>query len=105
MKVKYLYVYIAKCNDGTYYTGVTNDLEKRLVQHNEGINKEAYTFSRRPIEVVFYELFTDYNLAIDWETKIKKWSAKKKEALINSDWKKLVEEAKCKNETSHEFYK
>lgn len=101
MVVKYLYVYILKCKDGTYYTGVTNDVEKRFIQHNAGINKESYTYSRLPVTLVFCELFTDYNLAIEWETKIKKWSAKKKEALINSDWKKLVEEAKCKNETSH----
>jgi len=46
-------------------------------------------------------LFTDYNLAIEWETRIKKWSVKKKEALIHSDWKKLVEEATYKNETTH----
>lgn len=100
--IKYLYVYIAKCNDGTYYTGVTNNIEKRLIQHNEGSNQDSYTFKRRPVSIVFYELFTDYNLAIDWETRIKKWSVKKKEALINSDWKKLVEESKCKNKTSHE---
>ena len=104
MIVKYLYVYIVKCNDGSYYTGVTNNVEKRLLEHNEGIHKESYTYSRRPVDVVFYELFTDYNLAIQWEKRIKKWSAKKKEALINSDWKKLIEEAKCKNETSHEIY-
>jgi putative endonuclease len=101
MIVKYLYVYILKCNDGTYYTGVTSDFEKRLVQHNKGENTESYTYSRRPVNLVFYELFTDYNLAIEWETRIKKWSVKKKEALINSDWKKLTEESKCKNETSH----
>ena len=103
--VKYLYVYILKCHDGTYYTGVTNNLERRLKEHNEGINKEAYTFTRRPVELVFYESFTDYNLAIEWETRLKKWSVKKKEALINSDWKKLVEESKCKNETTHLNYK
>ncbi|MBK8367418.1 MAG: GIY-YIG nuclease family protein [Bacteroidetes bacterium] len=104
MIVKYLYVYIIKCNDGTYYTGVTNNIEKRLVEHNEGIHKESYTYFRRPVELAFCELFSDYNLAIQWEKKIKKWSAKKKEALINSDWKRLIEEAKCKNETSHEIY-
>lgn len=101
MIVKYLYVYIVKCNDGSYYTGITNNIEKRLIQHNEGLNTESYTHSRRPVNLVFYELFTDYNLAIEWETRIKKWSVKKKEALINSDWKKLIEESKCKNETSH----
>ncbi len=104
MVIKYLYVYIVRCNDGTYYTGITNNIEKRIIQHNEGIKEDSYTFIRRPVELVFYELFTDYNLAIEWETRIKKWSTKKKEALINSDWKKLVEEAKCRNETSHENY-
>ena len=101
MVVKYLYVYILKCSDGTYYTGVTNDVEKRLLEHNSGINKESYTSSRLPVILMFCELFTDYNLAIEWEAKIKKWSVKKKEALINSDWKTLIEESKCKNETSH----
>jgi len=104
MIIKYLYVYIVKCNDGTYYTGITNNVDKRLVEHNKGINTESYTHSRRPVELVFCELFTNYNLAIEWETRIKKWSVKKKEAIINSDWKKLVEEAKCKNLSSHEIY-
>lgn len=35
---------MVKCNDGTYHTGVTNDLEKRIIQHNEGINEDSYTF-------------------------------------------------------------
>jgi len=85
MLIKYLYVYIIKCSDGLYYVGITNNLEKRLEEHNNGINKEAFTFYRRPVELKFYERFTNYNLAIEWETRIKKWSAKKKEALINSD--------------------
>lgn len=103
--IKYLYVYIVKCSDGTYYTGVTNDVDHRVRQHNEGVNKDAYTYTRRPVELAFCELFTDFNLAIEWEARIKKWSAKKKEALINSDWRKLMDEAKCKNATSHTKHK
>ncbi len=99
--VKYLYVYILKCKDLTYYTGITNNTERRLIQHNKGINKEAYTHIRRPVELVYCELFTDFNLAIEWETRIKKWSKAKKEALINSDWKLLIDKARCNNETSH----
>jgi len=99
--VKYLYVYILKCSDCTYYTGITNNPERRLLQHNKGLKKDTYTYNRRPVELVYCELFTNFNLAIEWETRIKKWSVKKKEALISSDWVKLVEEAKCKNETSH----
>ncbi|MBX3165532.1 MAG: GIY-YIG nuclease family protein [Bacteroidetes bacterium] len=99
--VKFLYVYILKCSDGSYYTGVTNNPERRLLQHNKGTQQDAYTYIRRPVELVYCQLFTDFNLAIEWETKIKKWSKVKKEALINSDWKKLRQEAECKNETSH----
>ena len=83
---KKIYLYIVKCNDGTCYTGVTNNLNKRMTQHNLGINENAYTYSRRPVVLVWSEIFTDFNLAFDWETRIKKWSAKKKDALINGDF-------------------
>jgi putative endonuclease len=99
--VKFLYVYILKCADNSYYTGITNNPERRLKQHNKGSNKNAYTYNRLPVELVYCELFTNFDLAIEWENKIKKWSRIKKEALINSDWKKLMFEAECKNETSH----
>jgi putative endonuclease len=102
---KYLYVYILKCNDNSYYTGVTNNPERRIEEHSRGFDKECYTYTRRPVEIVYYEYFTDFKLAISWEKKIKNWSKKKKEALINSDWKKLSEAAECKNETSHKNLK
>ena len=86
---KYIYLYILLCSDKTYYTGVTNNLEKRIKQHQEGINVESYTYTRRPIQLVYHELFTDFNLAFDWETKIKKWSKIKKEALINGNFNLL----------------
>jgi putative endonuclease len=85
----YIYLYILLCSDKTYYTGVTNNLEKRIKQHQEGINVESYTYTRRPIQLVYHELFTDFNLAFDWETKIKKWSKIKKEALINGNFNLL----------------
>ena len=99
--VKYLYVYILKCSDGTYYTGITNNPERRLLQHNKGFKKDAYTYTRRPVDMVYSELFTNFNLAIEWETRIKKWSKAKKEGLINGNWQKILNEAECKNETSH----
>ena len=83
---KLIYLYILKCNDGTYYTGVSNNLDKRVLQHNLGINKDSYTFNRRPVVLVWHEAFNNYNLAFDWETRIKKWSVKKKEALINGEF-------------------
>jgi len=92
--LKYLYVYILKCSDNTFYTGITNNMDLRLTQHNKGRNCNSYTYSRRPVELKYCELFTNFNLAIEWETRIKKWSSKKKIALINSDWKSLIEESR-----------
>ena len=80
--MKVMYVYIIKCSDKTYYTGVTNNLESRYEQHKEGINVNCYTYSRRPLELVFYEIFNSPKPAIAFEKKIKKWSRIKKEALI-----------------------
>jgi putative endonuclease len=101
---KILYVYILFCADGTYYTGVTNNLDRRLRQHETGYNKDSYTYNRRPVQLVYYEMFNNYLQAIDWETRIKKWSSKKKEALANSDWNRLRKESECKNSTSHKQY-
>ena len=80
--MKTMYVYILKCNDKSYYTGVTNDLEQRYEQHKQGINITSYTYTRRPLELVFYETFNDPKTAIEFEKKIKKWSRNKKAALI-----------------------
>jgi putative endonuclease len=101
MVLKYLYVYILKCSDSTFYTGITNNPERRIEEHNIGLNKTSYTFSRRPVEIIYSERFTDFDLAIKWEKHIKDWNRKKKEALINGNWSQLKIEAMCKNETSH----
>ena len=78
---KVIYLYILKCHDGTYYTGVTNDLERRIKEHNTGVNPEAYTFSRKPVTLVWHEIFNNYNLAFEWETRIKKMECKEKRSL------------------------
>jgi putative endonuclease len=92
--MKTMYVYILHCSDNTYYVGVTNNLEIRLEQHQQGINPGCYTFSRRPIKLSYYELFNSPEKAIQFEKKIKKWSRLKKEALINRDYDKLIPLAK-----------
>jgi putative endonuclease len=99
--VKYLYVYILKCSDSTYYTGITNNPERRLIQNQRGLKKDSYTSSRLPVELVYCELFTDFNLAIECEKKIKKWSRAKKAALIKQNWDKLKESSQCRNETTY----
>ncbi|WP_313791206.1 GIY-YIG nuclease family protein [Lacinutrix neustonica] len=52
IKKKFYYVYILLCSDKTYYTGMTNDLERRLIQHKSGHRKDSYTSTRLPIKLV-----------------------------------------------------
>lgn len=104
-KMKTYYVYILKCSDNFYYTGVTNDIERRLAEHKEGLNSTAFTYKRRPIQLMFCESFININEAIAFEKQVKGWSRKKKEALIERNWDKLKELAECKNITSHKNYK
>jgi len=70
--VKLSFVYIIKYSDGTYYTGITSNLEKRIFEHRSGKHRDSYTFNRRPLSLVFFCEFTDINLAIEKEKQIKK---------------------------------
>ena len=88
--MKTYFVYILKCSDNSYYTGFTNDLERRLGEHHSGKNKDCYTFDKRPIELMWFETFNEVLNAIAIEKQIKGWSRRKKEALISQDWDKLV---------------
>ena len=90
------YVYILKCSDNSYYTGVTSKIEQRMFQHNTAFYPDCYTASRRPVELVFYAEFTNISFAIDTEKQIKKWSRAKKEALISGDYDALHNLAKKK---------
>ena len=98
------YVYILKCSDCSIYTGITNNLEKRYGEHKYGLDKECYTFSRRPVKLVFNQEFNDVIQAIYFEKKIKGWTRAKKEALIKDDFDMLQILAECRNAT-HSKYK
>ncbi|MDF1612040.1 GIY-YIG nuclease family protein [Stygiobacter electus] len=93
--MKDYYLYILKCKDDSYYTGITNNLEKRIQEHNAGIYK-GYTSSRLPVKLVYSRTFKDINEAIRSEKQIKNWSRAKKEALIKGDFKLLKELSKKK---------
>lgn len=87
-------VYILRCADGSYYTGLTKqNIEARLWEHNEGIY-EGYTKKRRPVELVFTETYDRITDAITRERQIKGWSRTKKEALIAPDYERLPELSK-----------
>lgn len=87
-------VYILRCRDRTYYTGITSDLWERVEQHQSGKYQNSYTHTRRPVELVYYCEFTEPDLAIEFEKRIKKWSQVKKVALINGNYEKLPNLAK-----------
>ncbi|MDQ6764077.1 MAG: GIY-YIG nuclease family protein [Bacteroidota bacterium] len=88
-KGHHYFVYILACSDGSYYTGVTNNLERRLWQHETGFNAGCYTYKRRPVELKYAIHLTDIRQAIAWEKQIKGWSRKKKEALFKEDWEEI----------------
>ena len=90
------YTYILECADAKFYVGVTNDLNRRMQEHSSGVNKNSWTFNRRPLKLVYYEKFHDVNQAIAWEKQIKGWRRAKKIALIKGDWNSLPLLAKRK---------
>ena len=96
------YVYMLKCNDGTNYTGVTNDVERRFAEHQNADDAFAYTARRRPLELVYVQEFQWVQEAIAWEKQLKKWSSKKKQALCHENWDEVQLLARCKNASSHE---
>jgi putative endonuclease len=89
--MKTYYVYILQCSDGSYYTGVTNDVERRFYEHQEGLIEGCYTHNKRPLKLMYVEEFTDIVEAISREKQIKGWTRKKKEVLIAGDFEKLAE--------------
>jgi predicted GIY-YIG superfamily endonuclease len=82
------WVYVLECADGSYYTGHTTDLAKRLAEHRWG-EVNGWTRSRLPVELVLQQEMPDKDQAFLAERRIKKWSRAKKEALIAGDWDPL----------------
>jgi len=85
------FVYILKCADKTLYVGCTNDLEKRIKQHNESKRGAHYTKIRRPVKLLYSEKYPTKSEALKREIQIKRWKRNKKLALVNFNKKaKLV---------------
>ena len=79
------HTYLLGCSDGSYYVGHTDDLEKRIGQHNQG-QVGGYTAARRPVTLLLAENFATREEALAAERQIKGWSRTKKQALIAGDW-------------------
>lgn len=94
------YLYILKCNDGSYYTGSSINLDKRINQHKDGEGAQ-YTKTRLPVELVYFEEYQNISEVFHIEKQIQGWSRKKKEALIAENSRELHNLSKCKNKSSH----
>jgi putative endonuclease len=84
-KTDLFYVYIAQCNDGTFYIGQTNNLLTRFKQHNGNLIGGAhYTSNKRPIVCRYFEIFSTRSLAMKREYELKKLTHKQKEKICDS---------------------
>jgi len=88
------FVYILHCSDGSYYTGHTDNLERRIHEHQMGAISSCYTYKRRPLRLVFSQDFPTREEALTAEQQIKGWSRKKKEAMMRGDWVEVSRLAK-----------
>ncbi len=84
-----MYVYIVECSDNSYYTGVTNNVERRVHEHNLGQDAGSYTCNRRPVTLRFVQECPGELQAIALEKQLKGWSRKKKLAIIEGRWNDL----------------
>jgi len=95
VRIMSFWVYILRCADGSYYTGHTDDLPKRLAEHQTG-QVAGYTSTRRPVRLLFSEEFPTREETLASEQRIKGWSRKKKEAMMRGDWMEVSRLAKGK---------
>ena len=91
------WTYILLCVDDLYYTGHTDDLERRIAQHQTGAI-EGFTSSRLPVRLMWSQDFPTRLEALEAEARIKKWSRAKKDALIRGNWNEVSHFAKPPHE-------
>jgi predicted GIY-YIG superfamily endonuclease len=82
------WVYMLRSRDGSYYTGHTDDLERRIAEHDCG-TIPCYTHDRRPLHMMFSQDFATREEALAMERRLKGWSRAKKEPLIDGDWEMI----------------
>src|SRR6266571_9206810 len=94
------YMYILECADGSYYTGSTKDLERRLWEHQNGLGAK-HTAKRLPVKLIYCEECDRVDDAYYREKQVQGWSRKKKQALIAGDTNLIHQFAECQNESHY----
>ncbi len=90
------WVYILRCADGSYYTGHTDDIDRRMAQHQAG-ECCGYTASRLPVQCIWSQETNTREEALAAERQINGWSRKKKEAMMRGDWEEVSRLARSKS--------
>ncbi len=92
------FVYILRCSNGAYYVGSHRgqDVDSRVFEHNAGMDKRAYTYRYRPVDLLWSCTFEDPTDMVNFERQLKGWSRAKKEAFMRSDWAELKALAKSR---------
>jgi putative endonuclease len=93
----FAYMYILECENGSYYTGSTKNLDLRLMQHQMGLGSN-HTRKHQPVKLVYYEKFNRVYLAFQREKQIQKWTRAKKIALIEGKLDVLKLKSKCREQ-------
>ncbi len=84
----HFWTYLLRCSDGSYYAGHTDQIDARLAQHNAGL-VPGYTAKRRPVTLVWCDVFPTSDDAFVFERRIRGWTRAKKQALIAGDWERI----------------
>ena len=92
------YTYMVRCSDGSFYIGWTNHLERRMEAHNEGKGAK-YTKSRRPVELVYYEVFATKQEAMSREYHLKQLTRRQKQELLDKPGNNCYAKQRCLNKT------
>ena len=97
------YLYILECADGSFYTGSTINLPRRLWEHQNGLGAN-YTKKRLPVKLVYAEHFDNVVDVFEREKQVQGWSRAKKMALMNSSWDRVHVLAECQNESHYKNF-
>lgn len=98
------YVYILECCDGSLYTGSTIDLDKRLIEHQQGKGAN-HTRKRLPVRLVYFKEYSSIGEAFRKEKQIQGWSRSKKKALVKENFEDLKRFAECQNKSHYRWFR
>ncbi len=98
------YLYIIQCADGSFYTGITTDLKRRIKEHTTSVLGAKYTRTRKPVRLVYIKEFPDRSESSKEEARIKKLSRTEKIELIKSARKEHVAKLRIKKKHTHREY-